>query len=86
MHYFCQRENPFYDTSSDNAMAMMRNPGLSGPQLAEILKQMTGIQFVLVQPPSSAELFVIRKQQRMGPDKSIFIVDYLMTFLMFINL
>ena len=69
MQYFCQRENPFYDTNSDNALVMMQNPGISGPQLDEILKKATGIQFVLVQSPSAPPLFVIRKQQRMSVDK-----------------
>lgn len=69
MVYFCQRDNPFFDTSSDNALMMMQNQGISGPQLDEILKQMNGIQYVLVQPPSSPPLFVVRKQQRMSADK-----------------
>lgn len=64
MIYFCQRENPFFDQSSDNAMLMMQNRDISAAQLEEKLKQCTGIQYVLVQPPSSAPLFVIRKQQR----------------------
>ena len=74
MAYFCQRDNPFYDNSSDNALVAMQNmgTGISGPQLDDMLKRMTGIQYVLVQPPSSAPLFVIRKQQRMSPDKSLF--------------
>jgi hypothetical protein len=71
MAYFCKRDNPFFDTNSDNALMMMRNPEISGPQLDEILKQINGIQYVLVQPPSSPPLFVVRKQQRNSADKSL---------------
>uniref|UniRef100_A0A914MXB8 Mediator of RNA polymerase II transcription subunit 6 n=1 Tax=Meloidogyne incognita TaxID=6306 RepID=A0A914MXB8_MELIC len=69
MAYFCQRENPFFDVNSDNAFIMMQHQVASGPQFDEMLKKMEGIQYVLVQPPSSPPLFVVRKQRRMSADK-----------------
>uniref|UniRef100_A0A915MQZ8 RNA helicase n=1 Tax=Meloidogyne javanica TaxID=6303 RepID=A0A915MQZ8_MELJA len=69
MAYFCQRENPFFDVNSDNAFIMMQHQVASGPQFDEMLKKMEGIQYVLVQPPSSPPLFVVRKQKRMSADK-----------------
>ncbi|KAL3067982.1 hypothetical protein niasHT_037972 [Heterodera trifolii] len=68
MFYFCQRENPFFDPNSDNAMILMQNQGIGPAQLDAVLKAMTGIQFVLVEP-CSPPLFLVRKQQRNGPDK-----------------
>ncbi|KAI3422533.1 hypothetical protein GPALN_013038 [Globodera pallida] len=68
MSYFCLRENPFFDPNSDNAMILMRNPNIGPAQLDAILKTTTGIQFVLVEP-CSPPLFLVRKQQRSGPDK-----------------
>uniref|UniRef100_A0A914HGF9 Mediator of RNA polymerase II transcription subunit 6 n=1 Tax=Globodera rostochiensis TaxID=31243 RepID=A0A914HGF9_GLORO len=68
MSYFYQRENPFFDPNSDNALILMRNPSIGPAQLDAVLKTTTGIQFVLVEP-CSPPLFLIRKQQRSGPDK-----------------
>lgn len=69
LDYFCQKSNPFYDKLCNNEIAKMQR--LSPDQMI----MMTGIEFILlhVQEPI---LYVIRKQERLGPDSTIPIVDY----------
>lgn len=69
LDYFCQKSNPFYDKLCNNEIAKMQR--LSPEQML----MMTGVEFILlhVQEPI---LYVIRKQERMGPDTTVALVDY----------
>lgn len=69
LDYFCQKSNPFYDKLCNNEIAKMQR--LSSEQMA----MMTGIEYTLlhVQEPI---LYVIRKQDRIGPDSATPLVDY----------
>lgn len=69
LEYFCQKSNPFYDKLCNNEIAKMQK--LSPEQML----MMTGNEYVLlhVQEPI---LYVIRKQDRIGPDSVTPLVDY----------
>jgi mediator of RNA polymerase II transcription subunit 6 len=69
LDYFCQKSNPFYDKSCNNELAKMQR--LSSEQMS----MMTGIEYTLlhVQEPI---LYVIRKQDRIGPDTATPLVDF----------
>lgn len=71
LDYFCQKYNPFYDKLCNNEIAKMQK--LSPEQML----MMTGNEYVLlhVQEPI---LYVIRKQDRIGPDPQAVtpLVDY----------
>jgi len=64
LQYFCDHNNRFYERTSDNEQARMQT-NLIGPNVAEFLVRLNGIQYVLhnAQPP----LFVICKQRRHSP-------------------
>lgn len=70
LDYFCQKSNPFYEHENcNNEMAkMQRLP-------PEQMTMMIGKEYVLlhVQEPI---LYVIRKQDRQGPDTTTPLVDY----------
>lgn len=69
LDYFCQKSNPFYDKLCNNEIAKMQK--LSPEQMT----MMTGKEYVLlhVQDPI---LYVIRKQDRIGPEAVTPLVDY----------
>lgn len=69
LDYFCQKSNPFYDKLCNNEIAKMQR--LPPEQIA----LMTGVEFVLlhVQEPI---LYVIRKQERHGPELTVPLIDY----------
>lgn len=69
LDYFCQKSNPFYDKLCNNEIARMQK--LSPEQMT----MMTGKEYILlhVQEPI---LYVIRKQDRIGPDSVTPLVDY----------
>ena len=69
LDYFCQKSNPFYHKMCNNEIAKMQR--LSPEQML----MMTGNEFILlhVQEPI---LYVIRKQERLGPDSTVPLVDY----------
>lgn len=69
LEYFCQKSNPFYDKLCNNEIAKMQ-------RLApDHMLMMTGKEYTLlhVQEPI---LYVIRKQDRIGPDSVTPLVDY----------
>lgn len=69
LDYFCQKSNPFYEKLCNNEIVKMQK--LSPEQM----NLMTGIEYTLlhVQEPI---LYVIRKQDRIGPDTATPLVDY----------
>ena len=69
LEYFCQKSNPFYDKMCNNEIAKMQK------LRPEQMSMMTGIEYTLlhVQEPI---LYVIRKQDRIGPDSATPLVDY----------
>lgn len=69
LDYFCQKSNPFYDKLCNNEIARMQK------LTPEQMLMMTGKEYVLlhVQEPI---LYVIRKQDRTGPDAVTTLVDY----------
>lgn len=69
LDYFCQKSNPFYDKMCNNEIAKMQK------LMPDQMLMMTGEEYVLlhVQEPI---LYVIRKQNRIGPDSTTPLVDY----------
>lgn len=69
LDYFCQKSNPFYDKLCNNEIAKMQR--LTPDQMLV----MTGKEYTLlhVQEPI---LYVIRKQDRTGPESVTPLVDY----------
>ncbi|KAH7730902.1 DEAH protein [Aphelenchoides avenae] len=69
MHYFCQKENFFYDMTCDNQTIRMQHQNMNFPPpdaFDDILRQMNGIQYVLCE--ASPPLFVICKHKRHSRD------------------
>lgn len=69
LDYFCQKSNPFYDKQCNNEVAKMQN--LSPEQRLKMI----GKEYILlhVQEPV---LYIIRKQERLGPDSATPLEDY----------
>lgn len=69
LEYFCQKSNPFYDKACNNEIARMQR------LMPEHMLMMTGLEYTIlhVQEPI---LYVIRKQERIGPDSVTPLVDY----------
>lgn len=69
LDYFCQKSNPFYDFKANNEVAKMQK------LLPEQMAQMTGLEYTLLHAQAPI-LYVIRKQDRLGPDTATPLVDY----------
>ena len=69
LDYFCQKSNPFYDSTCNNEMCKMRRQDLSH------LRNMTGVEYDIchLQEPY---LFIIRKIYRESPTKIVPIAYY----------
>lgn len=69
LDYFCQKSNPFYDKLCNNEIAKMQKRSL------DQMIMNPGKEYILlhVQEPI---LYVIRKQDRIGPESATPLVDY----------
>lgn len=69
LDYFCQKSNPFYDKQCNNEFARMQR------MTPEQMLDLNGFEYKLlhVQEPI---LYVIRKQERSGPDNVTPLTDY----------
>lgn len=69
LDYFCQKSNPFYDKLCNNEVAKMQK------LTPEQMQMMQGIEYVLFYAQEPI-LYLIRKQNRIGPDSTTPLVDY----------
>lgn len=78
LEYFSQ--SPFFDRTSNNQVVKMQsqfneNLQLHSMNIENELKKMTGIEFIILHR-REPDFWIIRKQNRLGPDKVESLSDY----------